>query len=266
MNSEQQDGGHIVEALQGASVVDAENYAKFLSESRLQADQFVSINNGNFPSLNIGGRHRIPVLFAMPNRWSLYTFKLPKQALERHPGANPVSVSTFKLGAARLASDEHGQTVLVIDLTPLSTKVSIGNDTLGSRTYDDIPPLNGLAFTSSSPQADKPVSGSTFALDSALLDLLAAKAVGERLTPKALSDLIERRWMAENKGAAAGGRFFALGKRQPTPEGGLCAGAELHCLGARALSRLSGQSHNLWPPSKSPTTRRPRRGVRFRAC
>ena len=104
VSQEQKDGSHIVEALQGASVVDAENYAKFLSESRLQADQFVSINNDNFPSLNIGGA-TVPVLFAMPNRWSLYTFKLPKQAFERHPGQSPVSVSTFKLGAARLASN-----------------------------------------------------------------------------------------------------------------------------------------------------------------
>ncbi len=130
MSSEQKDGSHIVEAILGGSVVQAETYAKFLSESHLQADQLVSINNANFPSLNIGGA-TVPVLFAMPNRWSLYTFKLPKQAFERHPGANPVSVSTFKLGAARLASDEYGQTVLVIDLTPLSTKVSFGNDTVG---------------------------------------------------------------------------------------------------------------------------------------
>jgi hypothetical protein len=134
----------------------------------------------------------------MPNRWSLYTFKIPKQAVERHPGANPVSVSTFKLGAARLASNEHGQTILVIDLTPLSTKVSFGNDTVGARTYDDIPPLNGLAFTSPSRQAEKPVTGSTFALDSALLDLLAAKTVGEKLSPQALSYMIERRWLVEN--------------------------------------------------------------------
>ena len=138
----------------------------------------------------------------MPNRWSLYSFKLPKQAFQRHPGASPVSVSTFKLGGARLASDEYGQTVLVIDLTPLSTKVSFGNDTVGSGTYGDIPPLNGLAFTSPSPQAEKPVSGSAFVLNSTLLDLLAAKAVGERLSPQALSYMIERRWLAENKAAA----------------------------------------------------------------
>ena len=30
--------------------------------------------------------------------------------------------------------------------------------------------------------------------------------------------MIERRWLAETKGTAPGGRFFALGKRQPTPE------------------------------------------------
>ena len=223
MSNVQQDGSRIVESLQGGSIVGNEIYAKFLSDSHLQADQLVSINNGNFPSLNIGGA-TVPVLFAMPNRWSLYTFKLPKQAFERHPGANPESVSTFKLGAARLASNEYGQTVPVIDLTPLSTKISFGDDTVSRQTFDDIPPLNGLAFTSPSARAEKPVGGSAFALDSTLLDLLAAKAVGEQLSKQgllgqqALSYMIERRWLAENKGAAAGGRFFALGKRQPTPE------------------------------------------------
>jgi uncharacterized protein len=217
VSQEQKDGSHIVEALQGGSVVGAEIYGKFLAESHLQADQLVSISSSALSSLYLGGA-TVPILFAMPNRWSLYTFKIPKQVFERHPGASPVSVSTFKLGAARLASNVYGQNVLVIDLTPLSTKISAGNETLAGRTYDDIPPLNGLTFTSSSPQAEKPVSGSAFELDSTLLDLLAAKAVAERLTPKALSDLIERRWMAENKGSAAGGRFFALGKRQPTPD------------------------------------------------
>ena len=216
MSSEQKDGGYIVEAILGGGVVHAENYAKFLSESHLQADQLVSINNANFPSLNIGGA-TIPILFAMPNRWSLYTFKLPKQAFERHPGANPVSVSTFKLGAAHLTSNVYGQNVLVIDLTPLSTEVSIGNDTLRRQMYDAIPPLNGLAFTSPSSQGEKP-SGSAFALNSTLLELLAAKAVGEQLSQEALSYMIERRWLAENKGVAPGGRFFALGKRQPAPE------------------------------------------------
>ena len=217
MGSAQQDGGYIVEAILGGGVVHAETYAKLLGESHLQADQLVSINNGNFPSLNIGGA-TVPILFAMPNRWSLYAFKLAKQALERHPGANPVSVSTFKLGAARLASDEYGQTILVIDLTPLSTKVSFGNDTVGSRTYGDIPPLNSLAFTSPSPRAGRPVGSSAFVLDLTLLDLLAAKAVGEKLSPQALSYMIERRWLAENKSAAPGGRSSSSASASRLPE------------------------------------------------
>lgn len=219
VSQEQKDGSHIVEALQGASVVDAENYAKFLSESRLQADQLVSVSSSVLSSLYVGGV-TVPILFAAPNRWSLYTFKIPKQAFQQ----SRELVSTFKLGAARLASNVYGQNVLVIDLTPLSTKVSAGNEALVNRTYGDIPQLNGLAFTSPSPQAENQVGGSTFTLDSALLDLLAAKAVGEQLSKEAilgqqaLSYMIERRWLAENKGAVPGGRFFALGKRQPTPE------------------------------------------------
>ena len=82
VSQEQKDGSHIVEALQGASVVDAENYAKFLSESRLQADQLVSVSSSVLSSLYVGGV-TVPILFAAPNRWSLYTFKIPKQAFQQ---------------------------------------------------------------------------------------------------------------------------------------------------------------------------------------
>ena len=232
---EQQDGSHIVEALQAGSAVGAETYAKFLSESHLQADQLVS---ANIPSLNLGGA-TVPILLAMPNRWSLYSFKLPKQAFERHPGASPVSVSTFKLGAARLASDEYGQTVLVIDLTPLSTKVSFGNDTVGSRTYGDIPPLNGLAFTSPSPQAEKPVSGSAFVLE---LDASrpAGGESGRRAAVAAGAQLHDRAALA---GGEQGGRpgFLCARQTPADPRGGRGAGADLHCLGARERSGLSGE-------------------------
>ena len=213
ISGEQQDGSHIVEPLLGGGVVHAENYAKFLSESHLQSNQLVSSGAADFPSPNIGGA-TVPILFALPNQWSLYSFKISKQAYQGWRS----SVSTFKLGGARLAKNEFGQNVLVIDLTPLSTKVSTENKTVASQTYGDIPPLNGLAFTSSSPQAAEPASGSTFALDAPLLDLLSAKALGQRLSRQALSYMIERRWLAENKGSAPGGRFFALGKRQPTSE------------------------------------------------
>ena len=214
IGSEQQDGSRMVEALQGGKV-GAEIYGKFLSESHLQADQLVSIDSANFPSLNIGGV-AVPILFAIPNRWSLYTFKISKQVF--HQAMQ--SVSTFKLGAARLASDAniYGQTVLVIDLTPLSTKVSAGNETLAKQTYDDIPPLSGLAFTAPSPEAAVPSDHAALSLNSAVLDLLAAKVLGNQLSPRALSYVVERRWLSEQKGVMPGGRFFTLGKRQPTPE------------------------------------------------
>ena len=109
LSGEQQDGSRIVEPLQGGRVVPADNYAKLLTQSHLQADQLISIDNANFPVVNIGGA-AVPVLFAMPNRWSLYTFKSRSRSISR-----PAScVSTFKLGAARLASDAdiYGRTVL----------------------------------------------------------------------------------------------------------------------------------------------------------
>lgn len=213
MSGERQDGSRLVQPLERGNVASAESYAKFLRENRLQADQLVSAGT----PINLGG-NTIPVVFVVPNRWSLYTLTIPKQAFVRHPGATPTSVSTFRLGKARLIRNEHGQNVLALDLAPLSTKSSIGDDILASRKYDDIPRLDGQGVGAPSAEAAAPAQGSAFALNSTVLDLLAAKAVGTRLSPQALSYLIERRWLSENKGIAPGGRYFTLGKQQPTPE------------------------------------------------
>jgi uncharacterized protein len=212
MSSEQQDGSRLVQALDRGSVPQAESYAGFVNDNHLQADQLVSTGASFYR-----GRDTIPILFIVPNQWSLYTLRIPKEALQRHPGATPVSLSIFKLGKARVIRNEAAQPVLAIDLTPLSTKSTIGNDVLASRTYDDIPRLDGLSFAASS-QVASFAPGASLTLNATLLDLLAAKAIGERLTPQALSYLIERRWVSENKGITPGGRFFILGKRQPTPE------------------------------------------------
>ena len=206
-------GTDLVQPLDAGDLSQSGGYGGFLGENHLQADQLVSPARSLF-----AGGSNVQILFVMPNRWSLYTLKIPKDALERHPGAGPASISTFKLGAARVIRSDAGQTVLAIDLTPLSTRSSIGNDTLASRTYDDIPRLDGQAFTADSPQASPAANGAPLALNSTLLDLLAAKAIGERLSPQALAYLVERRWLSENKGITPGGRFFMLGKRQPTPK------------------------------------------------
>jgi hypothetical protein len=208
-------GTRLVQPLAEGSMPRSESFAKFLSENHLQQDQLVSAND----PLS-GSGETMPILYVLPNRRSLYALTVPKEALDRHPGRGPQSVSTFRLGSSRIIRNETGKNVLAIDLTPLSIKTSIGDDTLASRTYDDIPRLNGLAFVTTSPQAAPTGIGSPLAFDSALVDLIATKQVGDRLSTQALTYLVSRRWRYENGegNTVPGGRFFAIGKHQPTPE------------------------------------------------
>jgi (2Fe-2S) ferredoxin len=216
MSGEQADRSRLVQPLAGVNPTAGANYfVNFIKENNLQPEQLVTIGSSLY-----GDGDNIAILFVTPNRWSLYQLTVPKESLDRHPGTGAQSVSAIRLGAARLIRGDLGQNALAIDLTPVSLKASIGDDTLASRTFDDIPALNGAVFTSSAPPPTTQPPGSGPApLDAAMVDLLAAKAVGDKLSQEALSYLVTRRWLYENgKGAISGGRFFALGKRQPTPE------------------------------------------------
>ena len=217
MSGEQADHSRLVLLLGGENPsAGANHFANFIKENTLQPDQLVTIGS---PSL-YGDGDNVAVLFVMPNRWSLYQLTIPKESFDRHPGTGAQSVSTIRLGAARLIRGDLGQNALAIDLTPVSLRGFIGDDTLANRTFDDIPALNGATFTSSAPPPTTQPPGSGPApLDAAMVDLLAAKAVGDKLSQEALSYLVTRRWLYENgKGAIPGVRFFALGKRQPTLE------------------------------------------------
>ena len=211
MSGEQKDGSHMVEAIQVTRGADAERYAEFLGESHLQADQLVS-THANFPSLNIGGA-LVRILFAMPNRWSLYTFKIPKQAYERSgeaarfhlqawPGPPGQQRAWTECPGDRLGAAFHPG--LHRDRNGRSQRMTTFRRSTASRSPR--PPR----------KPGSPSAARHSCSNSTLLDLLAAKAVGEKLSPRALSYMIERRWLAENKGDALG--FFTLGKRQPTPE------------------------------------------------
>ena len=211
--SRQPDGSERVQVLAEARTPQTEQYAKFLRENQLQQDQLVS------PPNLYGDGENMPVLYILPNRRSLYSVPVGKEALARHPGTNAQSVSTFRVGAARIFRDESGRNALAIDLTPLSIRTFIGNDTLASRTFDDIPRLDGQAFTAPAPQPTASATASSLPLDAALVDLVATKAVGEKLSQQARIYLVLRRWRYENgEGSTPGGRFFVVGKRQPTPD------------------------------------------------
>jgi uncharacterized protein len=207
-------GTNLVQPLATAGIPQREYYAKFLDEHHLQQDQLVSPNNSLY-----GDGETMPIIYVLPNRHSLYALAVPKEALDRHPGTGAQTVSTFRIGVARIIRNELKQNVLAIYLTPLSIKAFIKDDTLASRSFDDIPRLDGAAFTARSPQPSGSANSSPLSLDSALIDLVTTKVVGDRLSPQALTYIVTRRWRHENgEGSSPGGRFFAIGKRQPTPE------------------------------------------------
>ena len=93
----------------------------------------------------------MPILFVLPNSWSLYTLRISKHALDSDGGRPFTFLSTFRVGKARVVENDAGQDVFAIDLAPLSTKALFGNDTLASHTYGDIPQLDGSSFSTSSP-------------------------------------------------------------------------------------------------------------------
>lgn len=91
------------------------------------------------------------------------------------------------------------------------------------QTHEDIPHLDGSSTTlAGSPAARPNVAPPKTAppLDAALIDLLTARAVGERLSPEARAYLVIRRWQLENQRgpSAQGARFFKLGAPSPAPE------------------------------------------------
>jgi hypothetical protein len=147
-------GTGLVQVLAEARSPQREHYATFLSENHLQQDQLLSIDS----SLSYDG-DSVPIVLVLPNRRSLYTMTVPKEALDRHPGATKQSVTSLQIGTTRTIRNDVGRSVLAIDLTPLAIKTFVGDDTLASRSFDDIPRLEGAAVTSPAPQPTASASG-----------------------------------------------------------------------------------------------------------
>ena len=185
--------------------------------------------------LGAGALGEWKVVAVLPNSATLYS--IPSDA-ER--GAKPVAlgpiVSTVRPGSARLVpGGERRPTTLLVEVSPIaSVLMSAGKETT-SRTYADVPPLNQASFLNTGSQPARPAE--PLLLDGALLDLLAAASVGDKLPRDAMVHIVVRRWLSENAppltitdgtggsvpfaspaAARDSSRFFARGKRRPTAE------------------------------------------------
>lgn len=163
----------------------------------------------------IGGRL---AFIALPNRISLYTIEVPAAA--RDPQAYKAAEVRVHYQVERVDDGPpvNGRSTLLIRLVPRNAEVRAPSQQIALRSFDDVPRLDNASFTAS---ATPPAVRSTapLPLDTHSLDLLTAAALGERLSPGVMAQLVGRRWAAEDAGAAVpGGRFFTRGKRKPTLE------------------------------------------------
>ena len=175
----------------------------------------------------------------LPNRASLYAITVPVAALSGLGGTTKVAVTTARVGPARSVPGEGPgrPSVVVMDVTPLSGSVSAGGRVLATRAFDDIPRLDAATFSRPAPRVTIAAPSGPLLLDGGLADLLTAAAVGDRLSPEAITAMVLRRWANENErtpviGDGRGGgtpyaspgattwpaHFFVSGKRRPTPE------------------------------------------------
>ena len=155
----------------------------------------------------------------MPNGAANYGAPLAKSVYEASQGWSATAQSVIRLGRPRIVRDDSGGEALVIDVTPIKTVVSVNGKILAERSYENVPRLDAKSFTASEPpSASRPIASGPIKLEAAFIDLLAASAVGDRLSSEALAHMVVRRWLIENARGYAGRRFFVVGKRAPSPE------------------------------------------------
>ena len=124
--------------------------------------------------------------------------------------------SVIRLGRPRIVRDDSGGEALAIDVTPIKTVVSVNGKILAERSYEDVPRLDAKSFTASEPpSASRPIASGPIKLEAAFIDLLAASAVGDRLS---------------SRGAGAYGRPAMAYRERPR----LCRAAVLRGRQARA--------------------------------
>ena len=183
-------------------------FQTMMDSERLQSDQIVSY----------GEVDRTTILMVLPNSALNYGVTIPKSAFEQNQAWRATAQSVIRLGRPRIVRDDSGGEALAINVTPIKTVVSVNGKILAERSYEDVPRLDAKAFTAPEPpSASRPIASGPIKLEAAFIDLLAASAVGERLSREAQAHLVARRWLAENARGYAGRRFFVVGKRAPSP-------------------------------------------------
>lgn len=65
--------------------------------------------------------------------------------------------------------------------------------------FDDIPRLDAATFSRPAPRAAIAAPSGPLLLDGGLADLLTAAAVGDRVSPEAITAMVLRRWAHENE-------------------------------------------------------------------
>jgi uncharacterized protein len=204
-------------AISGTDTGYKKHYEALLQKERLQEDQLVAF----------GAIYNLRVLVVLPTAASAYSATLPKPLLDETKGSSKSSISEFRLGPTRMVARDDGTPALAISLTPLKTTISASGKDLMVRDFDDIPALDAGSFVAAPESIATKTATGPLPLDAALIDMLAAKAVGTQLSDEALAYLVTRRWRFESDPRNAPDmHFFARGKRQPTPEEAASLGKE----------------------------------------
>lgn len=157
------------------------------------------------------------VMLVLPNSQSLYGLDITREQIADHTYARADFEVRFDLEEASPMRTDDGGSLLLLRLAPLSMKASLDGTGLAARDFADVPRLDAASFTGDAGAGASLSTGESLEMDAALIDLLAASAVGDAMSPEALVHLVARRWALENEtDDPLGGRFFVAGKRMPT--------------------------------------------------
>jgi hypothetical protein len=177
---------------------------KLLAADKLQEDQLVVASTID----------DIDVMFSLPNRRAAYVTTVPESARQTPRGALTAE-SGLRVSSSKMTTADNGRPVLLITLVPQWTEISASGLAVATNHFNDVPVLDE-AFAAV--VAPREVAKSALKLDPATIDLLAASAVGDKLSTEASAYLVMRRWQFENNEREDPGYRFFVGKRRPTPE------------------------------------------------
>ncbi|NYT79317.1 peptidoglycan-binding protein [Alcaligenaceae bacterium] len=179
-----------------------------LATSGLQAGQLIQLT-----------ADRASIVAILPNLSKFYSPVLPAQPRRKQP---MIATTRYRLGSAQIVTQPgRSDPVVALHLEPLETDVTSGEQSILRQTYENIPHLDGgdTMLASAAETQTKTVPPSReLPLNAALIDLLTARSVGQRLSPEAQAYLVLRRWQYEDARGLLlkGPRFFKLGIPSPS--------------------------------------------------